>query len=204
MVATTFDDRQDPELRIFLGRMRRLCMPSRRGAKSEKRREDRHICMVPVLVCPWRDGAPVQSERQIAVAKDLSNHGVGLLLSKPFPHGKVVVGVYVDPEVSSQPWFFLGETCHLTDLGGGCRTLGITVTECANAKFADELEVLKPLMECLRPFDGNTLESDSTDARIESPEPASYQEPAAKNILAIVVLMGLAAILAAWGFLLPA
>ena len=57
-----------------------------------------------------------------------------------------MIGVFVDPDVSTQPWFFLGETCHLTDLGGGCWTLGVTVTECANSKFADEVEVLKPLV----------------------------------------------------------
>ena len=34
----------------------------------------------------------------------------------------------------SQPWFFVGNTRHLTEVDGGFRTMGVQLTEFLNAK----------------------------------------------------------------------
>ena len=140
---------QDLELKIFLRRICRLTMPSRRSLDAESRREDRQPRSFPLLLCPWQDGAPVEADSHFVVARDVSNHGMGLLLSEPVWSEQFVIGVQPDKNDPSQPWFFLGDTRHLTDLGGGCWALGIKFTEFANARFVQELQGLTPLMQQL-------------------------------------------------------
>ncbi|MFQ5731024.1 MAG: hypothetical protein ACE5KM_03610 [Planctomycetaceae bacterium] len=135
----------------YMRRIRDLTIPNYGNHVSQDRREDRHNRAIPMLMCPWQDGKPVESESLIVVTKDVCNLGIGLLLCQPVHSKYVVVGLHPDTNDPSQPWFFLGQTCHLTALGGGFWTMGLELTEFANAEFAREIEMLRPLMAKLRP-----------------------------------------------------
>lgn len=131
-------------LEQFLERIRQRARVS--GARNDdRRREERYKWAFTVLVCPWRDDEPVASEARVATVRDVSNHGMGLLLSQPLATPMVVVVMQIDEEDPKQPWFFLGETKHVSRLDDRCWKLGVAVATFAPT-IAEKVKVLTPML----------------------------------------------------------
>ena len=54
--------------------------------------ENRHNRIIPALLCPWEQNTPIVSKAVVAITKDFSDRGVGLILSNTFDAQNVVVG----------------------------------------------------------------------------------------------------------------
>ena len=71
-------------------------------------------------------GLVEQQETDFPVLSGTQHHRQGAIVPifPPIP-------IVDDP---SQPWFFVGNTRHLTEVDGGFRTMGVQLTEFLNAK----------------------------------------------------------------------
>ena len=152
-----YETLQDTEPRYYLKRVGQLTRPADGPGITDSRREPRQLRAIPLLLCPWHDGAPVTVECRLVIAKDVSEHGLGVLVSDP-PCGRLfVVGLQPDIRDPSQPWFFLGERRHLTEDASGCWTMGVQLMQFINPIFDDEVRQLRPMMKCLKPLLGGRI-----------------------------------------------
>ena len=87
----------------------------------------------------------------MAISKDLSDRGVGLILAEPFDAAEVVLGFCHQETSANQPWFFLGVRRTSVPIGGGFWVCGIELTEFMDESYHRQLEPLYPLAEMLRP-----------------------------------------------------
>jgi hypothetical protein len=133
----------------FIRRLIDRTMPNS-DLSNTQRQDNRHNRVIPALVCPLRDNTPILADVVIAITKDISDQGVGLIMSAPYRASDVVVGVF-DPDLATQdPWFFRGRAQSNVAIGGGFWLLGIRLTEFMNDDWRVQLAPLFPLAEELR------------------------------------------------------
>ncbi len=139
------------DLGHYLKRVRDLTIPNWGNYDDWNRQENRFNRALPMVLCPWENGKIDEPNTIYVLTKDVSNLGISLVFFQPVHVEQVVIGLYPDADDPSQPWFFVGNTRHLTEVGGGFWTMGVQLTEFLNTKYPSELEVLKPYAERLLP-----------------------------------------------------
>ncbi len=115
------------------------------------RSEDRYNRSIPLLICPWENGAPRREDHCYALTVDLSDTGAGLVMYKPYDGDEVVLAFWIPAIDMEEPWYFLGRVQRNQPLGGGFWTLGVTLHEFANDEHRAALQSLVPLVEGLAP-----------------------------------------------------
>lgn len=134
----------------YIRRLINRTMPNS-DLSNTQRQENRHNRVIPALVCPLRDNTPILADVAIAITKDISDQGVGLIMSAPYRVSDVVVGVFGPADLALQePWFFRGRAQRNVAIGGGFWLLGIRLTEFMNEDWRGQLAPLFPLAEELR------------------------------------------------------
>ncbi len=145
--------------------MRRICDRTTPNyplpVSNQHRQEQRYNRTIPVLLGPWRDHRVALDECTWGVTKDICDRGVGVVLNQPFRAESAVIGFWLPPDIMSEPWFFLGETQGLGQIGGGFWLLGIELVELANHHHQDKFEALRPLAAQLLPDVASARQSES-------------------------------------------
>ena len=138
------------EYQRYIRRMIDLTIPNKSNSASTERFQNRHNRAIPVLLCPWARGGPVLSECLIAITKDISDQGIGLILNAPFAAKDVVLGFCLGEEAAAEPWFFRGAAEHNLAIGGGYWLLGIALKDFMNQEYQVELAPLVPMSRKLQ------------------------------------------------------
>jgi hypothetical protein len=149
----TFAPKQAPHIQSRLRRILDLTVPNFSPELERDRVDCRSIRVIPALLCPWKDGAPLVEHHTFALTKDFSNEGVGLVLNAPFRDQEVLLGFWLDPEAMEVPWLFLGKVQHLRKWGGGFWTLGVHLTEFVGSNMQPQCAPLAPLLARLQVAD---------------------------------------------------
>jgi hypothetical protein len=139
------------ELSPYVRRICDLTTPNNTSSPELDRVENRYNRSIPTLIVPWDANRPIVDGLVIGITRDIADHGIGLVLSEPFQADDVLLGFWVDAAQMSDPWFFLGKTRRCSAVGGGFWTLGVELIEFANARFAKEVELLRPTASKLLP-----------------------------------------------------
>jgi hypothetical protein len=123
--------------------------PNRGGSASMERYENRHNRIIPALLCPWDQNTPIVSKAVVAITKDFSDRGIGLILSNTFDAEYVVVGFCHEEATAKEPLFFLGVKRTSSPIGGGFWLFGVELAEFMNETWRAELEPLFPMAKKL-------------------------------------------------------
>ena len=150
MVFSFLARRKVLEIHPYLRRLCDLTAPKAVSEDDALRAGSRYNRTIPTLICPWQDERPLAAEAMIALTKDLSDFGLGVVMTREPWVGSVVVGFWPTREVSSRPWFFRGQTRRGSEIGGGYWLVGVELEEFMEDRFA-ELESLMPLAQQLLP-----------------------------------------------------
>lgn len=136
----------------FAPLIRRICDITAFDAHlaSQARCENRYNRTIPVVHCPWIDDQPVNDKSQLAITKDLSDRGVGLILSHVL-EGEVVIGFWLTSEELEEPWFFRATIRSNEPIGGGLWYVGAQFQEFLNTDYRDELRQMMTLATKLLP-----------------------------------------------------
>jgi hypothetical protein len=122
------------------------------------RSEERYNRSLPVIVCPWRDGWPVTNELTVAMTKDLSEQGIGLIRDAPMTTEEVVIGFWLEVDDAAEPSYFRATTQSNQRLGGGYWLVGVALEEYMNRDHREQLKALDICAAYLRPsFDQEDL-----------------------------------------------
>ena len=81
--------------------------------------------------------------------KDISDHGVGLVLNQPFRAAEVFIVAWPDEE--ERPWFFLGQVRQETPIGGGYWVIGVDLIDVFDDSDPAGIDELQPLIDQLLP-----------------------------------------------------
>lgn len=145
--------RRQQELDRHWRRIRDLTCPSTSPLDGDSRTHDRHNRSLPTLLAPWVDGTFSSNECTFAITKDMSDHGLAILLPQPFRATEVLVGFWIvsphHPPSDSSPFFAIGEVRQNVSIGGGFWQLGISLTRLLSDP--DLFSRLKPLAARLLP-----------------------------------------------------
>jgi hypothetical protein len=126
--------------------IRRLCdltTPNNAASLAIDRSENRANRAIPTLVCPWSNHRPVLEKCGVALTKDISDRGVGVIFSHLPAAKDVVLGFYLSTEIMSDPWFFLASRRRDCAIGGGFWLVGFELVEFMNDSWPIELEPLR-------------------------------------------------------------
>ena len=135
----------------YIRRLVDLTIPNRAGLGNMERYENRHNRSIPTLLCPWEQNRPIVSKAIVAITKDFSGQGIGIVLSGAFDAKDIVVGFCLRKVAANEPLFFLGVRRTSVPIGGGFWQLGIEFTEFMNQNWHSELEPLFPMAQKLLP-----------------------------------------------------
>lgn len=130
------------DMQPYLRRICDLTAPNNAAAAGLPRTENRYNRAIPVLLCPWEDHRPVTDRSAIAVTRDLSDRGVGVILTHPLDATEMAIGFYLASDTMQEPWFFRGLVTRCEPMGGGFWLLGLELVECMNENWSDELQPL--------------------------------------------------------------
>jgi hypothetical protein len=136
-------------------RLRRICdistMRKLLDEGGEVRETNRLAQAIPVLLCPLEEGEPETGESFVAVAKDISDTGVGLILHQPLRTKEVILGFWLGAEQSPEPWFFRATVRRNQPMGGGLWVLGLELAEFLNNGDRQSFDALIPVAKRLVP-----------------------------------------------------
>ena len=138
-MALFSDHKSELKLQQFMRNLIDATNPNQ-ADKNCDRFDKRYNRVMPVLLAPWKNGAPIISETVVALTKDFSDTGVALILGQPFQGEMVALG-YVEPHQQStngkvKSFFTLGEVRQNSPIGGGYWQLGVK-----------QLRLLEPVKE---------------------------------------------------------
>jgi hypothetical protein len=141
------------ELENYLSHISDITNPQG-GSEEQKRKESRVSRIFPVLLAPWENDGPVMTQCTYGLTRDLSGHGVSVVIQRPFRKSEVVVGVWPTNEMltagSSQPGFILGEVRQEFEIGAAYYHLGILLKELVSAEHPS-FDKLCTQAKCLLP-----------------------------------------------------
>jgi hypothetical protein len=143
--------KKDVDSQRYIRRLIDLTTPNHAGPERMERYENRNNRSIPALLCPWEHKAPIVSKAIVAITKDLSDRGIGLILSDAFDAKDAVVGFCHPEATANEPWFFLGVRQTSVPIGGGYWLFGIELTEFMNEDQHAELKPLLPMAQMLLP-----------------------------------------------------
>ena len=123
------DQKPVTELYPYIRRICDLTTPNLMTQTISGRSENRYNRAIPTLLSPWKRDQPVVEGSTICLTCDLSDRGVGLVLSKPSNFEKVLIGYWIPSTNMPEPWFFIGEVKRTHAMGGGFWALGVELTE---------------------------------------------------------------------------
>jgi hypothetical protein len=89
------------------------------------------------------------------VTKDVTDHGVGLVLLAPLSDRRVVVCLPSSDDHAAEPWFFLGEAVRSKAIGAGFWIVGVELEELLNQDRPETIEELR--IEAARMLSAATL-----------------------------------------------
>ena|SRR5436190_19176013 len=129
-------------------RLRRICdvstLQTLVDGQDEVRVTNRLAKAIPVLYCPLKGGEPETGEAFVAVAKDISDTGIGLILHQPLRTKEVILGFWLGAEQSPEPWFFRATVRRNQPMGGGLWVLGLELVEFLNNGGRQSFDSLIP------------------------------------------------------------
>ena len=134
--------------------MRRICdstTPNNGMAPHLDRTENRYNRTVPVLIWPWADGG-IDGEAVTGVTKDITDHGMGLIVTKQLTHRELCVCILSDESAEATPWFFRAKLIRGKSIGAGYWAFGVKVEEFLNKDDSHAVETLFADAEQLRPL----------------------------------------------------
>jgi hypothetical protein len=134
------------EIRGFIRQLVDLTSPNLPPLGGDSRAESRSNRALPALLVPWENRRPVVDESTYALTRNLSDHGLALVLQQPFRSDQVVVGLWLQ-----RPRFALGGVRQNAPLGGGFWQLGVELTELLDPAELPQMEPLVPLCARLVP-----------------------------------------------------
>ena len=132
--------------------MRRVCdltTPNITNGSELQRGENRYNRAIPTLVCPYSDGQIDPSDAFVAITKDLSDEGVGLILTQEIDPTDALLAIWLPPE--QQPWFFHACVRRCDAIGGGYWIAGLELLDVAKNATRGRLEQLLILAQQLLP-----------------------------------------------------
>lgn len=106
---------------------------------------------IPTLICPWENDLPVVDELSSCLTSDLSDRGVGLVLSQPYRSTSILLGYWTSPDDMREPWYFVGKIRRNQAIGGGFWAVGVELVAFANHEHPSSLIELKKVSRKLRP-----------------------------------------------------
>lgn len=136
-------------LEKYARRLSDITTPNIHLIAEELRQRRRANRVLPTILAPWENGAPVVSDATTVLMKDISDHGVGLVLNQPFHGQQVLIAVW--PEEEDAAWCFLGDVKQNNPLGGGFWVVGVELFDVFHDTEPAGIDQLRPLMERLRP-----------------------------------------------------
>lgn len=123
------------ELMAAVRRITDLTTPNLITLSGMGRAESRYSRALPALLIPCENGAPVPEESALVITKDLSDHGMGLVLAQPFDSQQAIVGLWLvtQPletiEPDPDPILFSARVRNCIEIGGGYWQLGLELEE---------------------------------------------------------------------------
>lgn len=94
-------------------------------AGREKRSENRYNRLTPTLVVPWNDGSPKEDQLLYGVSKNLSTHGMAVILPDHLHNEYDLICVFW----ADGPTFLHGEAQYEEYVGGGFWQVGLDFRE---------------------------------------------------------------------------
>ena len=134
--------------------LRRICdrtTPNSGRTEQLDRVEDRYNRALPALVWPWQNDQVVTRQCLTAITKDVTDHGMGLILNSPLTYPDLVICLLSGTIDDGQPWFFLGHVVRSEGIGAGYWLLGIEITQMLNKGRPECVELLYSQAERLLP-----------------------------------------------------
>ena len=114
------------EVGALLRRLLNLSDPRISQGFEELRESSRCLRCVPVVVVPCDDNdLPIANQATFGTTKELSDHGLAVVLPVEMSADQVIVGILAEGE----PRFMRGEVKHCTHIGGDLWQLGVDVFE---------------------------------------------------------------------------
>ena len=92
---------------------------------EESRTSSRCLRCLPVVLVPWEDGGPLPIHAAFGTTKEISDHGMAVVLPSQMRTAEVAIGMLVE----QQPRFMRGQVKHCTPVGGGYWQVGIRAFE---------------------------------------------------------------------------
>jgi hypothetical protein len=127
--------------------LRRICdrtAPNNGSTPQLDRKENRYNRTLPVLIWPWQNDGPLIDQCVIAITKDVTDHGMGIILRCEFDFPEMVLALLSGEADEAEPWFFLGHVVRSELIGGGYTILGVELTQFLNRDGSEAVEPLLP------------------------------------------------------------
>ncbi len=158
---SSLSDRQKTvELAPYIRRLQDITIPNN-PVPDCNRAEQRFNRALPVLICPWVEEQPVTDQMTIAVTKDISDLGLGLIRESPLNVQEIVVAFWLDYGDMSEPWHFKATVNSNQQLGGGFWLVGTSLDEFLTQNYREVLKPLEMAADFLRPsFDEKQLQKE--------------------------------------------
>lgn len=132
------------DLSPFIRRICDLTTPNMTSSPELVRTENRYNRAIPSLVMPWVGGLPLVDQCLFGLTKDISDRGIGLILTEPFDFDELLLGFWLDSDEMSEPWFFVASARRCSPIGGGFWSLGVELSELATPLLSSHLSSLTP------------------------------------------------------------
>src|ERR671924_2424146 len=104
--------KQRRDMENYLRRVSDVTNPNSAPEEENRRAENRFSRIFPVLIAPWENDTAVLAQCTYGLTKDLSEHGMAIVITRPFKKTDVVIGTWPTNELltasSSKPGFILG------------------------------------------------------------------------------------------------
>lgn len=131
------NDRVD--VRPYLRRICDLTTPNFASPVDDSRSDNRCNRAIPTLLCPFETGNLIIDDCTFALTKDVSDRGIGLLLSAPFKTEDLIVAFWLSRQETESPWFFRGTAVRNDPIGGGFWLLGVRLESFLNPRRFKQL-----------------------------------------------------------------
>lgn len=145
-------DRRQHELQLAIRRILDLTTLNL-AIPTDRRREERYSRILPALFVPWDHRHPAMEKCTTVLTKDISDHGMALIVPKPVTEKKVLVGLWLHTEhlgfAEAGPIYFICQVRNCRSIGGGYWQTGVELESLA--KSTEILEALQPLANELLP-----------------------------------------------------
>ena len=142
------------EMENYLRRISDMTNPNSAKVDDNRRGESRFSRIFPVLIAPWENDAAALAQCTFGLTRDMSEHGMSVVITRPFRKTEVVVGIWPTNELltasSSKPGFILGTVRQEVEIGAAFYQLGVQLNELLGEEHP-QFEKLFAQSKCLLP-----------------------------------------------------